>query len=118
MVRLALAVACLLLVALAASHGRDRSQYAQTDPALKRWIEGLTDQKGRSCCATADGSQPEEVEWDTDTGHYRVRIGGQWHIVPDGAVIKQANRIGYAVVWYYFDNGELTIRCFLPGGGA
>jgi len=47
-----------------------------------------------------------------------VLISGQWFTVPDGAVIKQANRIGYALVWYYFDNGALMIRCFLPGSGA
>ena len=66
----------------------------------------------------ADGFRPEEVEWDMTENAYRVMVAGQWFTVPDGAVIKQANRIGYALVWYYFDNGALTIRCFLPGSGA
>ena len=45
-------------------------------------------------------------------------IEGQWFAVPDGALIKEPNRIGYAVVWYYKDSGQLHIRCFLPGSGA
>lgn len=100
------------------AHGRDNGQYAQTNPSIKRWIEGLTDHQGRGCCASADGYSPEEVEWDIDTGAYRVRIGDKWVVVPDNAVITEANRIGYAVVWYYLNNGEVTIRCFLPGSGG
>jgi hypothetical protein len=107
-----------LLWMIAAAHGRDNGQYAQTDPAIKRWIESLTDSKGAGCCATSDGFRPEEVEWDVDTGSYRVRINGQWLVVPDGAVIKTPNRIGYAIVWYWTDGGKINIRCFLPGTGA
>ena len=111
-------IAVILVSAAFATHARDNGQYAQVSPDIKRWVEGLTDEKGRGCCATADGFRPEEVEWDMSENAYRVLISGQWFTVPDGAVIKQANRIGYALVWYYFDNGALTIRCFLPGSGA
>jgi sugar lactone lactonase YvrE len=107
-----------LVLASFGTQARDNGQYAQVSPDIKRWVEGLTDDKGRGCCATADGFRPEEVEWDMSENAYRVLISGQWFTVPDGAVIKQANRIGYALVWYYFDNGALTIRCFLPGSGA
>jgi hypothetical protein len=41
-----------------------------------------------------------------------------YRFVPDGAVLKGANRIGYALVWYYISNGQLFIRCFLLGSGA
>jgi hypothetical protein len=41
-----------------------------------------------------------------------------YRFVPDGAVLKGANRIGYALVWYYINNGQLFIRCFLLGSGA
>lgn len=107
-----------LVLASFGTQARDNGQYAQVSPDIKRWVEGLTDEKGRGCCATADGFRPDEVEWDMSENAYRVMISGQWFTVPDGAVIKQANRIGYALVWYYFDNGALMIRCFLPGSGA
>jgi hypothetical protein len=45
-------------------------------------------------------------------------IGGQWFNVPDSAVIKESNKIGFAMVWYYRDSGNVFIRCFLPGSGA
>ena len=111
-------VVITLVLASFGTQARDNGQYAQVSADIKRWVEGLTDEKGRGCCATADGFRPDEVEWDMSENAYRVLISGQWFTVPDGAVIKQANRIGYALVWYYFDNGALTIRCFLPGSGA
>jgi len=111
-------VVITLVLASFGTQARDNGQYTQVSPDIKRWVEGLTDEKGRGCCATADGFRPEEVEWDMSENAYRVLISGQWFTVPDGAVIKQANRIGYALVWYYFDNGALTICCFLPGSGA
>src|SRR5436189_1210238 len=98
----------LVLVAVA-THARDDGRYSQVSPEIKRWVEGLTDNQGRGCCATADGFRPEEVEWDMTANAYRVMIDGQWFTVPDGAVIKQVNRIGYALVWYFVDNGAITI---------
>jgi len=111
-------VVITLVLASFGTQARDNGQYTQVSPDIKRWVEGLTDEKGRGCCATADGFRPDEVEWDMSENAYRVMISGQWFTVPDGAVIKQAKRIGYALVWYYFENGALTIRCFLPGSGA
>jgi hypothetical protein len=107
-----------LVLASVATHARDNGQYAQVSSEIKKWVEGLTDEKGHGCCATADGFKPEEVEWDMAQNAYRVMIGGEWFNVPDGAVIKESNRIGYAIVWYYTDSGKLFIRCFLPGSGA
>lgn len=107
-----------LVLASVTSRAHDLGQHAQVSPEINTWIEGLTDDKGRGCCATADGFKPEEVEWDMTQNAYRVMIGGEWFNVPDGAVIKEANKIGYAIVWYYKDSGKLFIRCFLPGSGA
>lgn len=100
------------------AHARDDGRYAQTDPAIKKWIDGLKDSQGRGCCSTSDGFRPEEVAWDMAEGAYKVMIEGQWYKVPDGAVITEPNRLGYAVVWYFVVDGVVTIRCFMPGSGA
>jgi hypothetical protein len=110
--------ATILMLASSVTQARDNGQYSDVSPEIKRWVEGLTDDKGRGCCATADGFRPEEVDWDMAENAYRVMIGGKWFKVPEGAVVKEANRIGYAIVWYFIDDGAITIRCFLPGTGA
>ena len=38
--------------------------------------------------------------------------------VPNDTVIREPNRIGRPVVWYYYDGGKVVIRCYLPGAGA
>lgn len=111
-------LAITLVLVSVTTYARDDGRYSQVAPDIKRWVEGLTDDKGRGCCATADGFRPEEVDWDMTENNYKVMIGGQWYTVPEGAVVKESNRIGYAIVWYYVDNGALFIRCFLPGSGA
>jgi hypothetical protein len=61
----------------------------------------------------------EDVDWDTQDGHYRVRIFEQWIVVPDVAVVTEPNRFGPTVVWPYRDrDGATQIRCFLPGVGT
>jgi hypothetical protein len=107
---------------IVAARAHDDGRYSKVDPAIKAWIKALTDKKGNGCCDTADG-YPADVEWDTDTGHYRVRIDGAWYDVPDEALIDKPNRLGYAMVWYYPNyeaDGRLVpkIRCFLPGAGG
>ena len=109
---------CTLVLASVGTQARDNGQYSQVSPDIKRWVEGLTDHQGRGCCATADGFRPDEVDWDIAENSYRVMIGGKWFTVPEGAVIKETNRIGYALVWYYVSDGSVFIRCFLPGSGA
>jgi hypothetical protein len=108
-------------VGLGPAHARDDGRFRNIDPEIKAWVKGLTDKHGEGCCDTADG-YPAEVEWDNDTGKYRVRLDGQWYDVPDDAVIEQPNRLGYAVVWWYqTHNGHQLvpkIKCFLPGAGG
>ena len=61
----------------------------------------------------------QDVDWDTQEGHYRVRIQGEWIVVPDAAVVTEPNRFGPAVVWPYNDRyGNTRIRCFIPGAGT
>jgi hypothetical protein len=105
-----------LLAALASQNGqaRDRGQYADTNPELKAWFDRLRSGKG-PCCSDADGSAVSDVDWESDGGHYRVRLQGQWIEVPDDAVITEPNRVGRTMVWPMYGTLGITIRCFLPG---
>jgi len=86
------------------------------------WWEGLHPKGGGlPCCDIADGQKVLDVDWDTSgpNNSYRVRLDGQWIVVPDAAVVTEPNRFGSAVVWPYQDgNGVTQIRCFLPGPGT
>jgi hypothetical protein len=106
------------LVAVAATIGmsanaRDDGRY--TNSPLKGWFESLHSRAGGPCCADADGTALDEVDWDTQDGHYRVRLQGNWVVVPDDAVITEPNRAGRTFVWPYYVNGRAMIRCFMPG---
>ena len=62
-----------------------------------------------NCAAPfADAVSLQDVDWDTQDGHYRVRIQGEWIVVPDDSVVTEPNRFGPAV-----DAGDGTtrIRC-------
>jgi hypothetical protein len=102
----------------AVSEARDYGQYKNAPPETKSWIESLRDANGVPCCATADGYRPEEVEWDMAGNSYRVKVDNTWIVMPDSAVIKGPNQIGYAIVWLYGSldyDGHRIVRCFLPG---
>lgn len=95
---------------------RDGSRFAASP--LKPWFDQLKSGRGL-CCSFADGVTVEDVDWDVDRGHYRVRIEGEWLAVPDVAVVTEPNRYGRAVVWPYQDaSGATQIRCFMPGAGS
>jgi hypothetical protein len=106
---------------------RDDGQYAADNPQLHAWFDKLASGKGL-CCSFIDGSQVDDVDWDTaaiagaggeSTVRYRVRLEGQWIVVPPEAVVTEPNRFGPAVVWPYKDAAGVTqIRCFIPGSGA
>jgi hypothetical protein len=115
-------LATFVVVAFATvSEARDNGEYAHVSKDIKAWIERLTDRSGTSCCSTADGVQPLEVEWDIGAHHYRVKVDDQWLTVPDSAVVRGPNRLGHAVVWLYYeldleqDVQDTYVRCFLPG---
>ena len=47
-----------------------------------------------------------------------VAIDGEWHDVPNFALIDpKTNKLGYAVVWLQ-PRTSLQIQCFLPGAGG
>jgi hypothetical protein len=111
------ALVVALLVGLSDSaFARDDGRYA--NELLKNWFDNLTSRNGK-CCSFADGFSVSDVDWDTEEGHYRVLLHGEWVNVPNSSVVTEPNRYGPAVVWPYMDsNGTIYIRCFLPGAGA
>jgi hypothetical protein len=113
-----LAASALYLTTLVSNqlNARDDGRFANSP--LKPWFDRLASGKGL-CCSFADGVSVQDVDWDTQDGQYRVRIYGQWFVVPDDAVVAEPNRFGPAVVWPYNDRyGNTQIRCFMPGAGS
>jgi len=107
-------VPLLLVLASQLALARDRGQFANSNPEIKAWFDTLRSGKG-PCCSDADGSAVSDVDWESGSGHYRVRIDGEWIDVPDEAVITGPNRVGRTMVWPIRGYGGLTIRCFMPG---
>jgi hypothetical protein len=93
---------------------RDRGQFAASTPEMKAWFDSLRSAKG-PCCSDADGSAVSDVDWESNGGHYRVRLEGAWLDVPDEAVITVPNRVGRTMVWPIRGSGGTLIRCFMPG---
>jgi hypothetical protein len=110
-----IAVAAMAGAAMAGfpADARDDGRYANSP--LKGWFESLHSKAGGPCCADADGTALDDVDWDTRGGHYRVRLQAEWIEVPDDAVITEPNRVGRTIVWPYYVNGRAMIRCFMPG---
>ncbi|MCP4618589.1 MAG: hypothetical protein GY844_19415 [Bradyrhizobium sp.] len=94
------------------SHARDDGRYANSP--LKAWFDSLKSGKG-PCCSDADGYAVADPDWESKSGHYRVRVEGEWYDVPDDAVITEPNRAGRTMVWPIKGWGGMTIRCFMPG---
>jgi hypothetical protein len=110
------AALCSLVLIPTTVSARDDGRFANSP--LKAWFDRLASGKGL-CCSFADGVSVEDVDWDTQGDKYRVRLNGQWIVVPDMAVVTEPNKFGPAVVWPYQDNsGGTQIRCFMPGSGA
>jgi hypothetical protein len=118
---------CIALLMLVASPGmaRDNGQFAQIDPETRQWFRSQRSPKtGAICCNEADGVYAEET---VRSDQYWTRFPeskGQWMQVPDDVVIKDPNRHGAPVVWWYYEmdpeNGRrvLKIRCYAVGGGV
>lgn len=134
----ATAIFCLLLSTGSAAVARDLDGRYAGSP-LKPWFDRLASKKGL-CCSVADGLRIADVDWDTqcervggrqqaEECRFRVRLKGEWTIVPEDAVVGEPNKFGPAVVWPMTDDvtpdgflrgadGQIEIRCFLPGAGA
>ena len=86
-----LAALALYLTTLVSSQPNARDDGRFANSPLKPWFDRLASGKGL-CCSFADGVTLEDVDWDTQDGHYRVRIFEQWIVVPDAAVVTEPNR--------------------------
>ena len=91
---------------------RDDGRYSGSP--LKSWFDSLKSGKG-PCCSDADGMAIADPDWESKEGHYRVRLDGEWIMVPDDAVITEPNRAGRTMVWPVRGSLGISIRCFLPG---
>ncbi len=85
-----------------------------TSSPLKSWFDHLASGRGL-CCSMADGESVADPDWDSKDGHYRVRLENDWIDVPDDAVITEPNRVGRTMVWPLRHDGQILIRCFMPG---
>jgi hypothetical protein len=98
---------------------RDNGHYTSVSPEIRQWFRAQKSPKtGSLCCNEADGTYAEE---DIRDGVYWTRFEltkGEWIPVPADVVIKDPNRNGAPVAWWYIQDGKLQIRCYAPGGGA
>lgn len=101
-----------LMLLSTAALARDDGRYASSP--LKQWFESLQSIFGK-CCTDADGYIVSDADWESDRGQYRVLIDGEWVLVPDGALIRQPNLAGRAMVWRHYIDGHPRVRCFMPG---
>src|SRR5689334_5113096 len=101
------ALTSALLATPAAAH--DNGRYANADPNIKAWVNGLKSARSgkTGCCDESAGAAPEAV-WGMGNGKYRVSIGAKIYGGPADAVITEPNRIGYAVVWFYWQSDTTT----------
>ena len=68
-----LAALALYLTTLVSSQPNARDDGRFANSPLKPWFDRLASGKGL-CCSFADGFSVQDVDWDTQDGHYRVRI--------------------------------------------
>jgi hypothetical protein len=101
-------VAALTSAALAFDNG----QYDDVPADIRAWFRNVLAPNGVPCCDISDGHR---TEYDVRNGAYWVPIEGQWMLVPERAVIRDAgNPVGQAVVWYVHHRGSIVISCFVP----
>jgi hypothetical protein len=91
------------------AHDHDR-------PGLDGWYKDLRSGMG-SCCGgpSIDATTLDGPDWEARGGRYRVRLDGKWYDVPPEAVLTEPNKDGRTLVWPMHSNGEVVIRCFMPG---
>src|SRR5438132_14202418 len=97
-------------------HARNVGQYGDADPQIGAWFKSVQTKTGASCCDEADGHR---TDYRMEGDRFMVPIEGKWYPVPPDAVLSSyGNPFLEGVVWYVQYQGEVYIRCFVPGGGA
>ena len=90
--------------------GRQRGHIREKFRAAKRLIIPGPGPVPKGCNGQLRGSQRPRPLSDrrlaphvkkAALGHYRVRLNGEWIVVPDNAVVTEPNKFGPAVVWPY-----------------
>jgi hypothetical protein len=104
----------LLLILIIPASARDTGQWSGKPIEAQNFYKSLHSRSGFLCCDDADG---DDVQYDTREGKYWVYLDNQWIEVPDNALVDQPNPYGHARAWTYHEDGEIKIRCFLPGAG-
>ena len=107
-----------VLFALVLNHTivRDNGQYNSVDQSIRDWFKGLHNDRGGACCDWVDGRRVDDFDWECKNDEQcAVKIEGDWITVPEHAMLKATNRVGYAVVWVTREQGKPTIVCFLKG---
>ncbi|MGB6767560.1 MAG: hypothetical protein WBE50_05625 [Methyloceanibacter sp.] len=113
-------------VSATAAIAMDRGQFANVPPEVRQWFEHLRSPAGMLCCSYADGHR---TGYDMRQDQYWVPIEGEWYPVPPEAVIKTANPVGEAIVWYQSvstseynmvisTDPKYRIVCFVPTDGV
>jgi hypothetical protein len=115
-----LSVAITTIVTACACHrarAEDKGQwnaYHLSDDQ-RAWFKTVLDSLGNTCCDGADGYP---VDYEMRGNKYWVHFSGRWLEVEERAVKRQPNPIGEGIAWFYWLNGDLTVRCFVPGPGG
>ena len=116
LISLAVIIVWIAIFVPSGLYARDDGRF--TNSPLKPWFDRLASGKGL-CCSFADGFSVQDVDWETQDGHYRVRIYGQWLVVPDDARCNRAEPFRpYRCVAHNDGYGNTQIRCFMPGAGT
>lgn len=131
--RLARVVAVAISAALGVgcAFARDLGQWQGSDPAIKKWYEGLMqpDVPTSSCCGEADAYWADEIHVrdgktyavvtddrpDGPLGRPHIDVGTEVEVPPNKLKWDKGNPVGHNIV---FLSRQMYVFCFVQGGGA
>jgi hypothetical protein len=110
---------------------RDLGQWGGSDPAIKKWYEGLMqpDVPTSSCCGEADAYWADEIHVrdgktyavvtddrpDGPLGRPHIDVGTEVEVPPNKLKWDKGNPVGHNIV---FLSRQMYVFCFVQGGGA
>ncbi len=95
-----------------AAQALDSGQYSGVPDNVRSWFKSVRSPHGVPCCDVSDGHRTS-YDMRADN-HYWVPIEGEWHQVPQEAIVYNAgNPVGEAVVWYVRQGPELDLHPLL-----